>query len=725
MDWKNIVVNVIAWIQGSKALGITLMTVNSVLLSYFTNQIQSIGHDHTRDNSNGAEWWEKLLTFICHVIPPILLYLGEIAVAFFLVAAFGGSPNQGEDKIVLLKRIFDYYRESFLIPVGASVITTLILRIKVQHSKLLLTILLIPMAMISGIEFFVDAIRIMQRPNLPLPMTTVSAVINYRLHSYPFALSAEYLDGIGDGSALLTDSENNPGLDTSTNPPDSGETIYDEPSDFNGYMTAILRGTYAPGKGEIDYLRSAYELYENGQYGEIDYDYISVMWLLIYDDFPYFNDLGFIQTECLKEALNAVEAAVQKNGENFWRYNEMILVYGRQNNYEEIRRCAKLALELASKLGTDKMRDSNNLDYYRTTIRYYKDWIRHWVDSEKQYSWLMDDASTVLDCDEDLSMYILYGACAISESENVSEAYERLCNADKYCRGKSAMVKILRCICAELLGEDESELLGEIYTLEQENGLMPEEEIYLIRYLFCTNRYEELWGYISDVGNADGTSPSTELVAIKASWFFRNQGDDHFATEDVEQLLDWVENQLNLEQLTPEERELLLLSRAELQSCLGLEVGVGTDVTPLKGISYLEHFLSAVGAYNTGKYQDAIQFCDLFVQSVKEDASSPDDSMLSWNQLMPQEQMILQYYIQLTSACSHFEYASPLPKNSNEWKLHMDAAERECDAFQESTKSLSYIRELFITLKNSIDMAHGRIPEDPNGGKPSVIAPEQ
>lgn len=122
----------------------------------------------------------------------------------------------------------------------------------------------------------------------------------------------------------------------------------------------------------------------------------------------------------------------------------MAVTYDKLNDRDGVRRCLKYALDT---WGED-----------RDPLNRYKIYILSWLANEPRTS-LMDDASAVLGYDADLSMYILYGACAVADNTNVAQAYDALCSADEYYQGKSAMVKILRCICADLLGQDESWLL--------------------------------------------------------------------------------------------------------------------------------------------------------------------------------------------------------------------------------------------------------------------------
>lgn len=385
----------------------------------------------------------------------------------------------------------------------------------------------------------------------------------------------------------------------------------------------------------------------------------------------------------------------------------MAVTYDKLNDRDGVRRCLKYALDT---WGED-----------RDPLNRYKIYILSWLANEPRTS-LMDDASAVLGYDADLSMYILYGACAVADNTNVAQAYDALCSADEYYQGKSAMVKILRCICADLLGQDESWLLSEIYELEEKDSLTSTEELYLTRYLFVTNRYDELWGYIVDAGSDNGPSLDAELAAMKASWYFKNQTSTYFSTEAVGQLLDWVEMSLAGTANGSEERELLLLSRALLQSCVGEIDGLDIDPEGLAGVSDLEYALIAARAFNAGKYQEALQACEQFFNLSREDSFPSVNGTVFQTQMEPQEQVVLRYFVQLVSARSHFEYAKPLWKGSDDWTAHMEAAERECAAFQQSSKSLFYISEQFKILQNSIDIANGRIPPDSDG--PIEVFPE-
>lgn len=47
----------------------------------------------------------------------------------------------------------------------------------------------------------------------------------------------------------------------------------------------------------------------------------------------------------------------------------------------------------------------------------------------------------------------------------------------------------------------------------------------------------------------------------------------------------------------------------------------------------------------------------------------------------------------------------------------METSEKECAVFEQSSKSLFYIREQFRILKNNIDLENGKLPQesDENG----------
>ncbi len=277
---------------------------------------------------------------------------------------------------------------------------------------------------------------------------------------------------------------------------------------------------------------------------------------------------------------------------------------------------------------------------------------------------LMGDAETVLAFEKNLSMYMLYGACAVAENRHVENAYHLLCEADEYFIGKNAMVKILRCICTDLISIDDVPL-HEIYELEKSTGLTAQEESYLIRYLFAANRYEELWGYIADVGTDEHVRLNAEMAAIKSSWYFRNPDIAQSDIENVWLLPERVDNELD-NTYRKEDRDLFLLSQTLLRNFLGEREIPATEVSELEDIFDLQYVFLATSAFNDARYEEAIKYCEEFFSAEKDPASSAGSDVFSLYQLSPQERMTLHYYIQLIFAHAHFEYAREFRRGSDE-----------------------------------------------------------
>ncbi len=357
--------------------------------------------------------------------------------------------------------------------------------------------------------------------------------------------------------------------------------------------------------------------------------------------------------------------------------------------------------------------DEKDLDI----LQEYRDYVYAWMDEEDP-ELLMDDAYRIVEKEADASMYILYGAYAADQNKNVKKAYQLLSKADKHYKGKNVMIKILKCICADLAGINKTDELKDIYKLEKRaGGLTLEQETYLIRYLLATNRFDELWGYIADVGAADSDPLDPEKVAIKSEWYFNNQDKLASDMEDVASLLTKVDDELENYGSDEKERNLLLLSQMLLRSCLGQEEPHNDEEYKVEGVSDLKYVFLAVNAFNNEKYEEAIDHCENFFKLIdlRKEGGKTDNDQGSIHSLEPQEQVILRYQVQLILAHSHFEYAMELKKGSDQWKEHMKRAEDECDAFEQSSKSLYYIGEQFKMLKNSIDIQNKKLPEDLNG----------
>ncbi len=687
-------------IQSSKAIGYSLLTMGAILSALLTELLLG-----------GSCFRNRGVKLLSHLVVCILLFLLEIGLAVgFFFWTMGAMPQE-EGFLVLLKRIGKVYGTGFLIPLFASALASWLLHGAKENRKLAMAlsgIFLVVLTFLNSAQFFLNSFRLVRRPHVPVPVEAVSFLINSRMNTYPFALSSDVLERIGDGSDLLTPpavANAGGGLSGESAPPEEVA----EPTDFRGYMDAVFAGSFAPGLDVHDYLRSAYDLFLEGRCTDDDVEYIGFMWHYAYIEGTYLP--GYSEWDCLRNALEYYQKAEERFGSSAVRYDNMALIYHALEDIPHMRECLNLALELEP--GTGGSHLSN-----------YKEWAREWADEEPPAR-LMEDAGTILLHDPwDLSMIVLYSACALAENTNIENAYQLLCGADEHFQGGSTMVKILRCICADLMGRDESFLLSDIYALEKEKELSGPEEIYLVRYLFATNRNEDLWGYIAGVGKEEGEALNPEQALMKADWYFKTSGQESFSAGEAGELLAKVQEQLLLVEEDSREEELLLLARTMLQSSLGETEPVG-EYEP-KGLFYTEYALAAITAFNAGRYEEAGFYCENFFEEeeTRGEAAFADGGSL----LRPQEEVNLFYYVQLVYAYSHFEYAKEFRRNSEEWKTHMELAERECDAFEQSSKSLFYIGELFQTLKNSIAVENGTMPEEEEaavGVLPGLEVPEE
>lgn len=689
--------NVISTIQSSQAIGYSLLVISAVLSALLTEIVL---------NKNRFERIRDRIIWHLAVSAAIFLILFSL-VLVFLALIFQLTPQE-EGFLTLLKRIWNFYNTGFLLPFIATILSSGLLFNVKKGSKVATRIgavLLVFVAILNGLQFFLGSFRLVQRPYVPVPVEAISSLINSRMNSYPFVLTSTVLESIGDGNYLLPSENTDFNGEMGSNENGSeGETtqpyVITEPTDFNGYISALFLDSYVPGMGAEDYLRKAHDLFLAGRYTYNDLDNIAFMWHFMsnYDVYlPGYSGSGY-----LFEALDYYQRATDRYGEDVTRYCNMALVYNLLNDRPHVREYLNKAL------GLDETAESGALNNY-------KEWVRQWVGIES-YNYLMEDALTILQHDpHDLSMIVLYGACALDQNVDIENAYQLLCEADDYFRGGSAMVKIFRVICADLLGKDESFLLKEIYELEKEKGLSDSEEVYLVRYLFVTNRSEELWGYIANVGSNENGPLNAERALMKAEWFFKISHTESFDAEDAQNFLAQVQERLTQLEDGTEEQELLILTRTLLQSSLGeIEPVPDIDEYEPQGISYTEYAIAAITTFNAGQYKEAISYCESFFK--EEEEQDKDGADIEIPQLRPQEYVNLYYYVQLVSAYSNFEYAKEFPKNSEQWTVYMEQAEQECAAFEQSSKSLFYIGELFQNLKNSIDIENGRIPDEDGAG---------
>ena len=489
---------------------------------------------------------------------------------------------------------------------------------------------------------------------------------------------------------------------------DENRSEYAEPDTFSGYINAIVLGMYDSYGSMSDYLEKAYNLYKEGKHND-DWFCIGLLWNYLFDEYEWLPmELEATEEVCLQNSLEAYRQYEEENmetesAENLSAlYHNMAIIYNCMDDRESSRDCIRKALEYGTDPGS-------------TLSNYIQD-ICSWVGDEDA-KLLMQDAETVMQYSEmyengsmNLSMYILYGACAIAENKNVDVAYDKLCKADEYFEGKSMLVKIFRCICADLINVNDLDCLYEVYALEEKNGLTDVEEVYLVRYLFTTNRYEELWGYISDVGT-EGETYSAEQAAIKSVWYFRNPESAISDAGNIELFLRQVEDKLK-DSLPKEEKELLLLSQMLLKNSLGQAesgVTVGHSFDELSDIQFVFY---ATSAFNNAEYELAIRYCEAFFEAEKNSDQTGRSGAFSLWQLEPQEQMTLHYYTQLIYAHSHFEYAREFARGSEERKLHLEIAGKECAVFKQSSKSLLYLGEKFETLQRLIDSENGTLSEN-------------
>ena len=415
--------------------------------------------------------------------------------------------------------------------------------------------------------------------------------------------------------------------------------IYEEPRNFTGYMDAIADGTYAPGKKMEDYLLSAYELFKEGNHGD-DYFSIGSMWFDLYC-YPEIlgNEPDVTVGECLDNALEYYkkQEEIEKSPPLCWN---IALVCDVLDDKDQVRKYMKDALEFIYEEGNE------DIYYGKGYVEQYIQYIYRWSDREQPIQ-IMYDADKVLEYTDDLSMYILYGACAVAENRDIMKAYEQLTKADAHYQGKSAMVKILCCICADMLNLNETSYLYEIYQLEQRVGLKPEEELYLIRYLFATDRFDELWGYIDDVGTEDVTEFSVEKAAIKAVWYFDSKDGLSQNTDDVEELLHCVDEKLEQTILKAKERNLLLLSRSLLRNRLGEIEDVNEEEYDSGEMLEVEYVFAATNAFNNAEYDQAIRYCEKFFEEEIDTQRPVKIDSIPSQELTPQEKLSLRYYMQL------------------------------------------------------------------------------
>lgn len=704
--WISKFQEVVYNISYSEVWGSVLLIVDAILSALFTEMLLIDNKEDVRDNSESRRratlkrresFLQSLIRFI---LVSIFFFIINVCATFLLLAFLLQFMPQKESVKVLLRRIISSNNAKFVIPLVATVLVGMALRgvtWKKRWAKPLLCMLLALSAIASSLTFIWDSVRIIQRPHYAPPVESISAIMNSRLKMYPFILSGQYIQSIGDGEEFtaVEDSE----ADAWGKDFEWTEEIYDEPDNFSDYIGAVIDHTFAPGKGEEDYLSSAYNLYREGRHGN-DFYYIGVMWYylafyteLVYDEPDLTPDL------CWERAIEYYQKSLEDD-EGAWAYIAMALIYDMQDERNLVRKCMKKALEL------DEVKGDR--------VSFYLDHIYSWIDSEET-ALLMEDAKTILQYTDDLSMYILYGACAIAENQDVEGAYDALCGADEHYQGKSTMVKILGCICADLLSRNDTEVLYDIYQMEAIQGLSYIEELYLIRYLFASGRYDELWGYIDSVGTEEQNNFSVDKAVIKASWYFYRQNEAYMYTDGMETLLHRIDSELEENRYKADDKNLLLMSRALLQNLLGETEVVNIEEYDPEQISAIDCIFWATNAFNNADYDQAISYCEMFFAAeddIKELEEYKESIRISLQELTVQEQVTLRYYMQLIFAHAHFECAKGCWKGSEEWQNHIEIAERECAAFEQSSRSLVYVEERFEELRGIICKEKGELTEE-------------
>lgn len=676
-------------------IGVVLLIINGVFSAFISELL-------TKRKAGKGKKGTFLIIFLS-IITFVALALFTVLLLWIV---FRFLP-QKEEFPVLIKKIFSSHVKEFVFPLIAAAVAGICFRKVLEGSRganVLLCIFLIFSTVLNSILFFWNSFRLIQRPQYSVPIESISSIINSRLKTYPFIFSSEALKNLGDGSRLFGEVGGETGDFAGSDSDGAGDwqtTEYEEPNNFQGYLSAIIDGTYAPGMSEADYLHKAYNLFIAGRHNN-NFFYMGVMWYYIGFDLSDFEEISITWEECFENSIEAYQRDEEQNGGSGAVYHNMALIYEQLGDQEKMRDCLHKSLEYYK---NESETPDENIE---REVSVYKDYIFDWM-SQDNYANLMNDAAVILEYKNDLSMYVLYGAYAIAQNTEIENAYKLLCDADEYFQGKSAIIKILKCISADLLGIDESGSLYDIYNLEETNGLTTEEEAYLIRYLFAANRTDELWGYIVDIETVSNPELDVIKMEIKACCYFKDADRVSTDSDNAKELLAQIDAKLDDQSVSAEDRETLLLSRTLLRNCLGQIEYVDMEDYETGDLSEIDYIFLATNAFNNGKYPDAIEYCKTYIEAENEQHYGVQEEV--WKKLAPQEKVVLLYYMQLILANSYFEYAIYLGKDSEQGHIYMELAEKECAVFNQSSKSLFYIGEQFKILKNSIDLANGKLPE--------------
>lgn len=715
--------NTVLYVQDRECFNILFMVLSLLLSALLSDLI-------FRDDKKLLK--KIIITYVAIIAIVIFVSLGVVAWLFQVELQQGSF-------CYLLFRIAKVNGKDYLLPLLASFIAGILIKKWIvtseRRAKGIFCVVVGFSAVVSSIVFFLNAFQLVQRPNYNVPTEAVASVVNSRLNVYPMALSGKDLKEIEERHKSKPKTTE-PNGDSRTDETDDGQKPdIPEPTSFSEYVSVAIN-TIGTEEQEA-YLRRAYQLFSAGRHDD-DYFSIGVMWnLLAYVD--WFQNASY--KECLHNSIEAYQKCEERGNASQALYTNMMIIYDLLKNVDGTRSCLRKAL----KLGENGAGIQSQ----------YQSYVYQWMETE-ELDVLMKDAGVIIDYSVNhksklpIAICVLYAACAADRNKNISQAYRYLSDADKQYKGNDPMVKILKCICGDILGIDATGSLPAIYKLEEKLGrLSSVEELYLIRYLHAAGRYDELWGYIADVGAAmsdsgergdsdnpeisdapsdtgvsSGSDASDELeeledadiekAAIKAEWYFKNWLSTSDNVKGAEKLHDLISNRLQRGELDEKDEKILRLSQLLLSSCLGIAETAdlkSVDAKEIEEVSDIAYVFLAVNAFNEEKYKKAVSYCDKFFDAEKnlKKKSTISTSGFSLKKLEAQEQVVLHYHMQLIYAHSHFEFAKTTKKGSKEWNAYMDKAKEICIDFENSSKSLFMIREQFHILRGSIDFENGEI----------------
>lgn len=404
-----------------------------------------------------------ILTYVLITVAVIFVSLGVVAWLFQVELQQGSFWS-------LLFRIAKVNGKDYLLPLLVSFIIGIVINkwivTRERRAKVISCVVVGLSAVLSCIVFFFNAFQLVQRPSYNVPTEVVASVVNSRLNVYPMALSGKDLKEIEERHKPKAAEPN--GGNRTDGADDGQKPDIPEPTSFRGYVIAAIDTIRT--KEQEHYLRKAYQLFSAGRHDN-DYFNIGVMWnLLAYVD--WFQDASY--KECLHNSIEAYQKCEERGNTSQVLYTNMIIIYDLLKNVDGTRSCLRKALQLGENGAGIQSR--------------YQSHVYQWMETEELDA-LMQDAGVIIDYSVNhksklpIAMCVLYGACAADRNENISQAYRYLSDADKQYEGNDPMVKILKCICGDILGIDATGNLPAIYKLEEQSGrLSSVEEMYLIRY---------------------------------------------------------------------------------------------------------------------------------------------------------------------------------------------------------------------------------------------------